>query len=127
MMNYLWGGLILISMVFAVGGDLYDISQDAYENDREYVLGIENDSGSFANNQTLAVVLKDVAESQLVTYKSSGERAQLRIDYSENLPEQWKRRFGTDTGGARCSRALPRGTRTPRAARLRPSLRRTPR
>ena len=97
MMNYLWGGLILISMVFAVGGDLYDISQDAYENDREYVLGIENDSGSFANNQTLVVVLKDVAESQLVTYKSSGERAQLRIDYSENLPEQWKRRFGTDT------------------------------
>ena len=97
MMNYLWGGLILISMIFAVGGDVYDITRDTYENERVYVLGIDRVSGPLVNNQSLSVVLKDVSEAQGVTYKTDGERAQLRIDYSEQLPEQWKIRFGEDT------------------------------
>lgn len=97
MMNYLWGGLILISMLFAVGGDLYDISRDTYQNSEEYLLRPEAGQLQLLNNQKLRLVLEAGDQPAIeATYQTNGERARLQLAYSDLYPEQWKHRFAGD-------------------------------
>ena len=95
-MNYLWGGLILISVIFAIGGDLYDQHQGTYENDRTYQLGLVAFDGPLVNRQEVrfSIINEDVEHD--ATYHVDGSRAQLKIGYAEHLPHQWLQRFGDD-------------------------------
>ena len=94
MMNHLWGGLILISVIFAIGGDLYDQYHDAYENDRIYPIKLVTGENAALIRQQLRFAITGSDISHDATYLSGDDRSQLKIEYAENLPEQWRQRFG---------------------------------
>ncbi|MEE8378796.1 MAG: nucleoside recognition domain-containing protein [Gammaproteobacteria bacterium] len=96
MMNYLWGGLIIISVVFAIGGDAYDLYENTYENERKYDLTISQSDMPLVDNQLLALTLAHCNIGLKGQYKTNGNQSQLLVDYSATLPEQWQRRFSDD-------------------------------
>jgi len=97
MMNYLWGGLILISIVFAIGGDTYDIYAGTYQNGQTYKLDFINPHSRLIDNQALDVVLSSTNINLTGRYRTDGHHSQLLVTYSENLPQQWLQRFDEDT------------------------------
>lgn len=96
MMNYLWGGLILISVVFAIGGDTYDLYADTYQNNKVYDLNFKHEYPALVDNQMLDLVLLPSEVSLSARYRSNGHQSQLLVSYAENLPQQWTHRFSED-------------------------------
>lgn len=96
MMNYLWGGLILISVVFAIGGDTYDLYADTYQNNKVYDLNFKHEYPALIDNQILDLVLSPSDVNLSGRYRSNGHQSQLLVAYSENLPQQWLHRFAED-------------------------------
>ena len=93
MMNYLWGGLILVSMVFAVGGDLYDISQNTYENDREYVLGMDQDDEIVQQRSldSLKEVLNVICGNLLTVIAGEEPIFNLSVPETDTIgPDEWQ-------------------------------------
>lgn len=97
MMNYLWGGLILVSVLFASIGDISDIIADSYQNDRIHELSVVADKAPPADQQTIEFVLLPDQVPTAGRYRTLGERAQIIVRYDEQLPEQWLQRFAEDT------------------------------
>ncbi|MCW8962902.1 MAG: nucleoside recognition protein [Gammaproteobacteria bacterium] len=95
-MNYLWGGLILISIVFAIGSDLHDLYADTYENDRVYQLQLSDAQSQMRNGESIELVLTGSDTSLSGQYKTDNKRSQLVILYSDSLPALWQARFAGD-------------------------------
>jgi len=93
-MNYLWGGLILISIIFAIGGDAYDMYSDTYQNSQTYQLEMLNTPSEPVDNQVLDVRLVPSNIYLTTRYRTDGERSQLLVSYADILPQQWLHRFG---------------------------------
>ncbi|MEX0746557.1 MAG: nucleoside recognition protein, partial [Rhodothermales bacterium] len=45
MLNYIWAGLIIISLAFALISDFRDVSQDRYRNDEPLPITLEYPEG----------------------------------------------------------------------------------
>lgn len=95
-MNYLWGGLILISIIFAIGSDLHDLYAGTYENDRIYQLKPAEDQLQLRNGDTVDMQLVQSGVLLSGLYKTDNKQSQLVIRYSENLPASWQARFAGD-------------------------------
>lgn len=96
MMNYLWGGLILVSVLFASIGDIGDIFADTYENDRLHELSVTASKLPPADQQSIEFVILPHNVTATGRYRSLDDRAQIQLAYSEQLPEQWQHRFAED-------------------------------
>jgi len=96
-MNYLWGGLILISIVFAIGSDLHDLYADSYENDRVYQLNLKDEESPLRNGASVDLVLAGSDTRLSAQYKTDNKQSQLVIQYSDSLPALWQARFAGDT------------------------------
>jgi spore maturation protein A len=96
MMNYLWGGLILISVLFASVGDLSDIVADTYQNDREYDVTLSVDPVLLVDRQPVELQLIPSDTRVPGKYRTSGKQTQILVEYSEHLPDLWQARFSKD-------------------------------
>lgn len=65
MLNYIWGGLIIISLVFAIVYDTRDLAQDTYRNGAEVVLDVEMDTGSNVRRQPVTVSIPEARFKEL--------------------------------------------------------------
>jgi len=99
MMNYIWAGLILVSIVFAVGNDLHDEYDDVYENNKIYDLRVDaaenfvpENGGSARFRLTHCNVLFDGE------FSVAKDKIQIEVGYSESLPQQWRNRFVIEDG-----------------------------
>jgi spore maturation protein A len=101
MLNYIWAGLIISSLVFAIGSDVGDIGADRYRNDqplpvelyfpdgydraaRQVPVEIRIDAGEYARFYDTEV---RPAESYSGYLLQTREGIQLRFDAGSTLPE----------------------------------------
>lgn len=93
MLNYIWAGLIIFSLLFAVASDASDYFTDAFKNGHEITLEIDLPQNA------------DLQRRQLVEFRISGQEAygsfpaqwfpsedeaELVIPVSESMPEHWQ-------------------------------------
>ena len=101
MLNYIWGFLIIASLVFAIVGDMGDLNRDRYRNDqplpvqlgfpegydpeaRSVPVEIRIDSAQYARFYGTEAALP---ESYTGTLRQTAEGVQLRFDADASLPE----------------------------------------
>ncbi len=65
MLNYIWGGLIIVSLVFALVYDTRDLARDTYRNGAEVTLDIGMDTRSDLRRQPVTVNIPDDRFRQL--------------------------------------------------------------
>lgn len=82
MLNYIWSGLIIISIVFALGHDLHDEWNNPYNNGAT----IETPYSQTQNPESIQLLYNN--RSFLAQWKSD-KHSHLIIAASENLPEHW--------------------------------------
>ncbi len=95
MLNYIWAGLIILSLVFAVSKDVGDIAHDTYRNGTSLPVAIEPVSGSatkvnvridpaaykshYGRDETIAATIP-------ATLSDGNGRREVRFDASATLP-----------------------------------------
>lgn len=96
MLNYIWAGLIIFSLLFAVTSDLRDYVTDEFQNGAE--IGIELIIPDNTNLQRRAAVQFRIAEGESAgdavfraEWFPSEEQAELIIPVTEALPEHWRK------------------------------------
>jgi len=103
MLNYVWGGLIILSLVFGIAYDVRDLASDTYRNGDQFELTItpngDNDPGLRRQEVTVHISpsyfasFYDVDESPLATFSgvliNSEEGTQLRFGADASVPEPW--------------------------------------
>jgi spore maturation protein A len=99
MLNYIWGGLIIISLIFALVYDTRDLTRDTYRNGAEVTLDLDMDTRSDLRRQSVTVDLPDDRFRQLygVEHGSGGpwggtlvrtaDGMQLRFAADTDVPE----------------------------------------
>ncbi len=93
-MNWIWGGLILISIVFATASDLYDELNDVHLNSKQYTVHVDK----FASNppehgQPISLNLKQSNVTLKGRYQIHNDKQQIRIEHNPELNEHWQSRF----------------------------------
>lgn len=58
MLNYIWGGLIIFALVFALYGDIRDISEDSYRNEQPLPVQLEYPEGYQAGARRVPVEIR---------------------------------------------------------------------
>lgn len=101
MLNYIWGGLIIISLVFAIVYDTRDLTRDTYRNGAEVVLDVRMDVQSTARRQPVSVSMSPERFGDLydVPHAPGGpydgliirtqDGLQLRFAQDVAVPEPW--------------------------------------
>lgn len=82
MLNYLWAGMILISIVFSVGNDVRDEIKNTYANGAEYSFKY-----TLSSTPDLAIF---VAGTQSILFPLKSDTRELTIPVDKNLPDLWK-------------------------------------
>ena len=97
MLNYIWAGLIIVSLVFALAGDVGDVLNDPYRNGRPLPVTLEFDRpyDADAPRQPVTLVVDSVQFRQLygvdgtpqagyaATLRQSEDAAELVLDDAE--------------------------------------------
>ena len=101
MLNYIWAGLIIFSLVFALVADFQDIRRKTYRNGEPFAVQLEFPDGYEPSTRRVETVIRIGAESFRSHYATEAEPAphyeailiqtadggQLRFDPSAVLPE----------------------------------------
>jgi spore maturation protein A len=101
MLNYIWAGLIIASLVFALWYDVGDLARDTYRNDEALPVALTFPDGYDAGARTVAVEIRidpsrfgafygldeRPAEAYTGTLLQTREGRQLRFDAAADLPE----------------------------------------
>src|SRR5687768_15645631 len=101
MLNYIWAGLIISSLLFAVGYDARDLAQDRYRNGEPLPVELEFPEGYDAAARRVPVQIRIPADEYGGFYDTderpgdsypgylvrSEEGVQLRFDAGASLPE----------------------------------------
>lgn len=91
MLNYIWGGLIIISLVFALVNDGRDIVQNTWKNGEE--ISIEISFPVNADPDHNQAVQFQIAGDTLwyeARWRPTDDAAELVIPVQSSLPEHWK-------------------------------------
>lgn len=92
MLNYIWSGLIILSLLFAIVQDSYDLYYDTYQNEREYQVEV-----GFPNNgdpdvrQKVRFSTAGMDTSLQATWKPTARDTQMAIPVNEALPQIWQK------------------------------------
>lgn len=96
MMNYIWAGLILVSILFAVGGDIHDELVDRYNNDHIYILELESLIDSQSSESPARYRYRD-RESGVVFdgawHVYNENKIELQLVSIKSLPKDWQEHF----------------------------------
>ncbi len=97
MLNYIWAGLIIVSLVFALAGDIGDVATDRYRNGQPLPVALEFDRpyDADAPKQPVRLVVDSLAfrdlygvdgtpqASYAATLRQSGDETELILDDAE--------------------------------------------
>lgn len=83
MLNYLWAGMIVLSIVSALFSDIKDEATSRYENGRHHTFTMLH------SNRADQLAVKIAGETYFFD-KTSGAKKQLIIDVNDQLPENWQ-------------------------------------
>ena len=90
MLNYIWSGLIIISLVFAITQDITDLVRDTWRNGEvheiEVIFPSNGDPGS---RQTVRFTIPDHDGEYEAVWRPVDETYEMVITVDEDMPEFW--------------------------------------
>ena len=90
MLNYIWAGLIILSLVFAISSDGYDYFTDTYENGKVYELEAAFPSDAEPERrQSIPVSVPGTDETVQARWFPTDSGTELIIPVRDFMPEQW--------------------------------------
>ena len=91
MLNYIWSGLIIISLVFAVTQDITDIITETYRNGEVHDVEVtfDQEDPDFSQRQSVTFTIADHDGEFEGTWDPGDEDSQLVIPITDDLPEHW--------------------------------------
>lgn len=90
MLNYIWAGLIVFSLVFALASDIHDYATSEFENGESYELRVVFTEGSeLTRRQQVSVLL--AGDTLSAEWFPSGGEAELIFPVSDALPAHWQK------------------------------------
>lgn len=90
MLNYIWGGLIVFSLVFALVNDASDIVNNTWRNGEEIPAEIRFPANAdLDRNQNVRFLLDDGNTEFMARWYPVDSEAELIIPVQEGLPEHW--------------------------------------
>ena len=99
MMNYIWAGLILVSIVFALGHDVHDEITDRYQNDKTYELEKISTTSTDSETTLLHAVTGSTMKGRLI--QADGELAEIEITNPDEMPDGWQQHYPVASKAAR--------------------------
>lgn len=90
MLNYIWGGLIVFSLVFALTNDASDIINDTWQNGEEFGVEILFPANADLNrNQNVRFSIDGGEQLFSARWYPVDEEAELIIAVQDGLPQHW--------------------------------------
>ncbi|MDI6401864.1 nucleoside recognition domain-containing protein [Balneolaceae bacterium ANBcel3] len=90
MLNYIWAGLIIISLAFAVIHDITDITRNTYRNGEIHTLDIRFPKNSQTDQRQPVYLYKSDDDTGFeASWRPVNGQYELAIPVSEKLPELW--------------------------------------
>lgn len=91
MLNYIWAGLIIISLVFAVSKDVMDLVQDTYQNGETHPIELEfPENGDPGKRQNVQFAIEGHEGNFDAIWRSVGDAHELVIPVDDDMPGLWK-------------------------------------
>jgi spore maturation protein A len=89
-MNYIWAGLIIISLVFAMVNDISDLTRNTYENgtERQLVLSFP-ENADLKTRQEIQFRIDGDSLLHQATWRPTSAGNEILIPVDQNLPAQW--------------------------------------
>lgn len=92
MLNYIWGGLIIVSLLFAVIQDSSDLYTDTYKNGKQWEVEIVFPEDSKSDRrQSVQVFIPEVDEAITAIWRPADGETEIIIPVSDKLPEHWQK------------------------------------
>ena len=89
MLNYIWSGLIIISLVFAVTQDVSDLVQNTYRNGEVFEVNVAFEEEDPEKRQTVYFEIRNHEGEFEATWDPGANEIQLVIPITDDLPEHW--------------------------------------
>ncbi|MFO8030416.1 MAG: nucleoside recognition domain-containing protein [Cyclonatronaceae bacterium] len=90
MLNYIWAGLIIISLIFAVSQDVMDLVTDPYENGKEHQIEIIfPENGDIDKRQNVRFRIEDHEGTFEAVWRPHAGNPELIISVDSDMPELW--------------------------------------
>ncbi len=91
MLNYIWAGLIIISLVFAVSQDVMDLVQNPYQNGKEHQIEIIfPENGDPDERQTVRFRIEGHEGTFEAAWRPYADNPEMIIRVDEEMPELWR-------------------------------------
>ncbi len=91
MLNYIWGGLIIISLVFAIVQDTADLMTDRYLNSKPWEVEIKfPEDADKERRQSVRLGLPDNSEAITATWRPVDDQTEVIISVTDKLPKHWQ-------------------------------------
>lgn len=91
MLNYIWSGLIIISLVFALIQDSYDLSKNTYKNGKEYSVEVTFPTNKASGKkQPVRVYLPQADTTIKATWNPTSSGTEIIMDVTGGLPDHWQ-------------------------------------
>ena len=92
MLNYIWSGLIIISLVFAITQDTKDLIQDTYRNGEVHQIEVVfPENGDPDKRQQIRFSIADKDKTFNATWRPQENYYEVIVPVSDELPEHWQR------------------------------------
>ncbi|MFW6347925.1 MAG: nucleoside recognition domain-containing protein [Cyclonatronaceae bacterium] len=93
MLNYIWAGLIIFSLVFALSSDMHDYATSEYKNGETYDAEIVfSNHAALDTRQEVSVLLPGSdADTLSARWFPSGGEAELIFGVDDDLPAHWQK------------------------------------
>ncbi len=90
MLNYIWAGLIIISLIFAVSQDVMDLVQDPYQNGKEHNIEIIfPENGDTDKRQNVRFRIQGHEGTYDAVWRPHADNPELLISVDSDMPELW--------------------------------------
>lgn len=90
MLNYIWAGLIIISLIFAVTRDITDLVQDPYQNGKVHdVEVIFPENGDPQKRQNVRFSIVNERETFDAVWRPMDQTYEMVISVDDDMPELW--------------------------------------
>ncbi|MBP3193568.1 nucleoside recognition domain-containing protein [Natronogracilivirga saccharolytica] len=91
MLNYIWSGLIIISLVFAVTQDITDLVQDTYRNGEVHDIEvIFPENGDRDKRQNVRFIISGYDEKFEAVWRPVDGHYEMVITVDDDMPEHWR-------------------------------------
>lgn len=91
-MNYIWAGLIIISLVFAMINDVSDLMRKTYENGAERRLELMfSENADIRTRQEIQFRIAGDTTTHAATWRPTSAGDEILIPVGPNLPELWQK------------------------------------